>query len=55
VAMDMGQGPPPNLIVSEVRDTVAAYEAVGCELFIFFLFPAEGVIDTMSDIAQRVL
>jgi probable F420-dependent oxidoreductase len=55
VPMDMGQGPPPNLIVSEVRETVAAYKAVGCELFIFFLFPAEGVIETMNDIAQRLL
>ena len=55
VAMDMGQGPPPNLIVSRVSETVAAYEEAGCELFIFFLFPADGAIDTLRDIARRVI
>ena len=55
VAMDMGQGPPPNLVVSQVEETVAAYEEVGCELFIFFLFPADGALDTLRDLAARVI
>ncbi|MHB1953601.1 MAG: LLM class flavin-dependent oxidoreductase [Sulfobacillus sp.] len=55
VAMDMGQGAPPNLTVSRVEETVAAYEEAGCQLFVFFLFPAENVIETMRSIARRIL
>lgn len=55
VAMDMGQGPPPNLIVSQVEKSVAAYEEAGCELFIFFLFPADGAIQTLRGLAARVI
>jgi alkanesulfonate monooxygenase SsuD/methylene tetrahydromethanopterin reductase-like flavin-dependent oxidoreductase (luciferase family) len=55
VVMDMGQGAPPNLIVSNVEEVVASYEQAGCRLFIFFLFPAEGAVGTMREIARRVL
>ena len=55
VVMDMGQGPPPNLVVSQVSEVLAAYAEVGCELFIFFLFPADCVIDTLRAIARRVI
>lgn len=55
VAMDMGQGPPPNITVSQSRDAVAAYAAAGCELFLVFLFPAEGVMATLRALAKRLL
>ena len=55
VPMDMGQGAPPNSIVSNVEETVGAYEDAGCELFLFFLFPSEGIVETMRAISQRIL
>jgi probable F420-dependent oxidoreductase len=54
VPMDMGQGDPPNLVLSEIEDSVAAYERAGCELFVAFMFPADDALETLGRIAQRV-
>lgn len=55
VPLNLGQGAPPNITVSTVQESVDAYEAVGAELFVAFLYPAEDALDTVSELAKRLL
>jgi probable F420-dependent oxidoreductase len=53
--LDLGQGEPPNITVSTVDEAVAAYGAAGAELFIVFLFPAEDAVETVRQLASRLI
>ena len=54
VPLNLGQGEPPNVTISTVQETVAAYAEAGAEVFIVFLYPAENVLKTIRELAKKL-